>query len=586
MREGGFTMRLTITNTKSSKLLYLTKSVRKDNRVTSETVEKLGKMEDLMKSNGFSTEDEVIEWAKKLAKDKTEKIQSSTATSIVLDQNVQIEMDKRRTFQAGYLFLQDILYEMKFKNILRNIKNRHSYKYNMESIFSDLIFARVLTPCSKRATFESCKDFLEPPKYELHDVYRALNVLAEEDDYIQAELFKNSNFIIQRNNKILYYDCTNYFFEITEEDELRKFGKEKNNRPDPIVQMGLFMDGDGIPLAYNIFPGNQNEQKSMTPTESKIINEFGFDKFIVCTDAGLSSQTNKRFNHVDGRGFIITQSLKSLKGETKDWALSPYGYKRVGDDKEINDINNLEDEDPNYMTHLYYKEAPYDLKTVEQSLIVTYSPKYALYKKNKRDKQVETITKKVESGAIQNNKKNKNDPARFVSKNIIDKTSGEVQEGVKDEYYVDESKIAEEAKYDGFYAVTTDLFEDKVEDILTISERRWEIEESFRIMKTDFEARPVYLQREDRIKAHFLICFVALMVYRVLEKKLNNEYTTDQIISTLREYKLLKISGDGYVPTYMRTELTDKLHEVFGFRTDYQINPTDKIRNIVKNTKL
>ncbi len=578
-------MKLRIQPTKSSELLYICKSVRSGSKVTTQTVQKLGRVDDLMKSMNMS-HDEVIVWAKQKVKEMSDASKKNNdIIPVYLNPSTLTELNDIRCRSAGYLFIQDILYSMKFKNIIRNIDNRHDYGFNLENIFSDLIYARILEPCSKRESYEVAKTFLEPPRYHLHDVYRALSVLAKEDDYIQAEIYKNSNFVVNRNNKILYYDCTNYFFEIEQEDELRKYGKSKEHRPNPIVQMGLFMDGDGIPLAYNIFPGNQNEQKSMTPTESKIINEFGFEKFIICTDAGLASQTNKRFNDVDGRAYIITQSIKKLKGEAKEWALSTKGFKKVGDKENVYDISKLSTKEEGYLDHLYYKEYPYDITDVEQTLIITYSPKYAAYQKSIRDKQVSRANKMVETGDINRRRKNENDPARFISKKAVDENTGEVKKDITDAYYVDEDIINEEAKYDGFYALTTNLEDADIKDILTISERRWEIEESFRIMKTDFSAQPVYLQREDRIKAHFLVCYIALLIYRILEKKLEEKYTTDQIIKTLREYKLLKLSGDGYVPVYTRTEITDKLHEIFGFRTDYQINLTSKIREIIKNTK-
>ena len=449
-------MKLRIQPTKSSKLLYIQKSVRNSKKVTSVIVKKLGRLDELMSSMNMS-EEQVIAWAKDQVDELNSKKESSDSTVVVLNNNAQIEIDDKRLFSAGYLFLQDILYSMKFKNIIRNIDNRHDYKYNLENIFSDLIYARILEPCSKRESYEVARSFLEPPRYDLHDVYRALSVIAEEDEYIQSEIYKNSNFIINRNNKILYYDCTNYFFEIEQEDELRKYGKSKEHRPNPIVQMGLFMDGDGIPLAYNIFPGNQNEQKSMTPTESNIINNFGFEKFIICTDAGLASTANKRFNHVDGRAYIITQSIKKLKGESKEWALSKDGFKRVGNDKPIKDIFNLAEEEKDYMEHLYYKEDPYDIKGIEQTLIITYSPKYAAYQKSVRDKQISRARKMVETGNIARRNRNENDPARFISKKAVDKRTDEVTDNTSDSYYVDEDLINEEAKYDGFYALTTDL---------------------------------------------------------------------------------------------------------------------------------
>lgn len=577
-------MRVAVTKSKNFRFVYIQKDFYNHGSRTTKTIEKLGRLDLLMNSLNM-TEDQVIAWAKAKAADLTEKekIVSSPVIAKLYPDKI-IDKDEVRSFQAGYLFLQDILYSMKFKNIIRNIDNRHDYDFNLENIFADLIYTRILEPCSKRGSFEVCKSFLEPPRYQLHDVYRALSVLASEDDYIQAEIYKNSNFVVNRNNKILYYDCTNYFFEIEQEDDLRKYGKSKEHRPNPIVQMGLFMDGDGIPLAYNLFPGNQNEQKSMTPTESKIINEFGFEKFIICTDAGLASQSNKRFNHVNGRAYIITQSIKKLKGDSKEWALSAKGFKRVSDDEPIKDITRVDEEDKNYMDHLYYKEAPYKINGIEQTLIITYSPKYAAYQKSVRDKQILRANKLVETGDIKRRRKNENDPARFISKKAVDTTTGEASDTIHDSYYVDEELIKEEAKYDGFYALTTDLEDYDIKDILAISERRWEIEESFRIMKTDFSARPVYLQREDRIKAHFLICYLALVVFRILEKKLGNNYTVTKLLATIRSMRLLKTEY-GYQPAYTRTELTDDIHAVFNFRTDFEIISSSKMRNIIKLTK-
>lgn len=577
-------MKLRVFSTKSSKLLYIQKSVRKGTKVSTVNVQKLGRLDDLMTSLKMS-EQQVMDWAHGKVDELNAKDRGDNSI-VVLNHNVHVDLNGKRCFQAAYLFLQDILYSLKFKNMIRNINKRHEYDYDMEAILSDLIYARVLEPCSKRESYEVCKSFLEAPKYELHDVYRALSVLAKEDGYIQSEIYKNSNFVINRNNKVLYYDCSNYYFEIEQEDDLRKYGKSKEHRPNPIVQMGLFMDGDGIPLAYNLFPGNQNEQRSMTAAESKIINEFDFEKFIICTDAGLASQTNKRFNHIDGRCYIITQSIRKLKKEDREWALSPKGFKRVSDNRIIKDITKVSEEDKDYLEHLYYKEEPYDLKGVEQSLIVTYSPKYAAYQKSLREKQISRAHKMVENGNIKRRRKNENDPARLISKKTIDTSTGEVTDKVSDVYYVDEDIIRKEARYDGFYALTTDIEDGSIKEILEISERRWEIEESFRIMKTDFSARPVYLQREDRIKAHFLICYLALLIYRLLEKKLENKYTTEQILKGLREYKLLRIPGDGYIPVYTRTEFTDCIHDAFNFRTDYQINPTARIQRIIKNSKL
>lgn len=579
-------MRISTTKSKNAESFYIVKSYRTpEGKNTSKIIRKLGTLDELMAQLDTNNRDVVMDWAKKEAEKETRKEIKEDKSSVIisLSPDKKIGLSEKRYYKGGYLFLQDILYSMNFKNIIRNIENHHKFEYDLEAILSDLIYARILEPGSKRASYEVSKSFLEPPKYALYDVYRALSVLAEEMDYIQAEFYKNSNLVVKRNNKILYYDCTNYFFEIEEEDESRMYGKGKEHKPNPIIQMGLFMDGDGIPLGFTIFPGNQSEQPSMVELEKKVLRDYELSRFIVCTDAGLASKANKRFNHTEDRGFIITQSIKKLKKEDREWALSPYEFMRVGDDKKIQDIRKVKEEDEGYMNHLYYKEEPYDLPGVEQSLIVTYSPKYAVYQKNIRDKQVERANKMLNNGSVKRRKKNPNDPARFLSKQTCDE-NGEILEGVEDGYYLDETIIEEEARYDGMYAVTTDLLEDDIEEILKISERRWEIEESFRIMKTDFEARPVYVSRDDSIRAHFLTCYLALLVYRILEKKLEEKYTTEQICKALRSMNLVKID-EGYIPAFDRTEVTDAIHDTVDFRIDYEITKKSKMRNIIKNTK-
>lgn len=548
---------------------------------TTSVYKKLGRVDVLMKEKNMS-HDEVIQWARDHAKELTEQEKSKDLiVPLYLHTGVQIPLNEERSFNCGYLFLQNIYYGMKVNNICRNIKQRYKYEFSLDAILSDLVYARILEPCSKRASYQYCRKLLEPPKYSDYDVYRALSVLAKECDYIQAELYKNSNLICSRNNRILYYDCTNYYFEIEEDDDLRKYGKSKENRPNPIVQMGLFMDGNGIPLAFNVFPGNQNEQPSMTPLEQKIIRTFGFEKFVVCTDGGLGSDNNRAFNDIEGRAFIVTQSLKKLKEDERKSAMDDRNWKKLSNGESV-DINEIIKEPEKHTKELYYKEDVYGTKKVPgQLMIVTYSPKYALYQKKIRGKQIERAEAMIKSGKKKSTHKNPNDPARFVKKTSVTK-DGEAAD--KTLYELDDDRIAEEKQYDGFYAVCTNLVEEDVKAILEVSEGRWEIEESFRIMKTDFRARPVYLSREDRICAHFLTCFMALLIFRILEHKLGGRYTSGEIIDTLREMRMISTEG-GYQPAYKRTELTDSLHEIFGFHTDYQIIPRSDMRSIIKNTK-
>lgn len=549
---------------------------------TTVTVKKLGRIPDLMAELDMSR-DEVIAWAKEQARKMTEEEKKNNEKiSVDYYPNQIIDKDVERLFSCGYLFLQSLYYDLRLDNICRNISGRYAFKYSLDAILSDLIYARIIDPGSKRSSYSFCQSLLEPPKYELHDVYRALSVLAGESDYIQAEVYKNSYFVAGRNNRILYFDCTNYYFEIEEEDDFRKYGKSKENRPNPIVQMGLFMDGDGIPLAFNIFPGNQNEQPSLKPLEQDIIRNFGFERFVVCTDGGLGSDDNRLFNDIEGRAFIVTQSLKKLKADERNAAMDDRNWRRLSDGKSVN-ISEIKADPQSHINDLYYKEETYGTKKVPgQLMIVTYSPRYALYQRSVRSKQIERAEKMVENGAKKKSYGNPNDPARFVRKVSVTE-NGEAAD--QTQYSLNEERIAEEKMYDGYYAVCTNLVDDSVKDILSVSERRWEIEESFRIMKTDFEARPVYLSREDRIRAHFLICYLSLLIYRLLEKKLENKYTSTQIITALRSMKLLAVEGIGYQPAYKRTDLTDDLHSKFGFRTDYQIMKKSSVRSVIKQTK-
>ena len=573
-------MRVTTSKSKNSESFYITKGFINDKGVsTSVIVRKLGTLKELSETLG-TDRDGVMAWAREEAKKETAKYKNEQEEKTVMVSfraDKQLEYSQKKLFEGGYLFLQSFYHRLKLDAVCRKIRDKHDFKYDINAILSDLIYTRILDPGSKRSSFKAAGNFLEAPTYQLHDVYRALSVLAKECDLIQAEVYKNSSFLGKRNDKILYYDCTNYYFEIEQEDGSKKYGKSKEHRPNPIIQMGMFMDGDGIPLAFSLFPGNQNEQKSLKPLENKILRGFGCDKFIYCSDAGLASDTIRSFNHMGKRAFIVTQSLKKLKDEYKQTALDTSGFKRLSDNRPVN-ISKLTDSDSE---DLFYKELPYDGNSVYQKLIVTYSPKYAAYQKTLREQQVERAKDMLNNGRSKKQRRNPNDPARFIDKTAATK-DGEVAEI---SYYLNEDKIAEEARYDGLYAVCTDLLEAPVKDILKVSEGRWQIEECFRIMKTEFEARPVYLTREDRITSHFLTCFLSLVIYRYLEKSIGEGHTCEEIISTLRGIRFAEVGEQGFMPTYERTRLTDSLHEICGFRTDYQFISKSKMKTIEKLSK-
>ena len=572
-------MRVTTSKSKNSESFYISKGFVNDKGVsTSVIVRKLGTLNDLLKEHGPSRDD-VMAWAREEARLETLKYKQereSKAVQITFHADRQLDYDRQNFFRGGYLFLQSVYYGLQLHKTCRKLKAKYKFEYDINAILSDLIYSRVLEPASKRSSFKTASEFLEKPSYRLHDVYRALDVLGNECDLIQSEVYKNSHLFGKRNDKVLYYDCSNYYFEIEQEDGNKKYGKSKEHRPNPIIQMGLFMDGDGIPLAFSLFPGNANEQTSLKPLEKKVLGEFGCQKFIYCSDAGLASESIRSFNHLGERSFIVTQSIKKLPAEEKAWALDRNGFRRVSDDRPV-DITKIPEDD----TGLYYKDEPYTTKKLHQRLIVTYSPKYALYQKMIRDKQVERAQKMIDSGSTKKNRKNPNDPARFIGTIAATKDG----EAADIHSYLDTDKIMSETQYDGLYAVCSDLLDDDVKDILKVSEGRWQIEECFRIMKTDFSARPVYLQDENRIKAHFLICFLSLVSYRLLEKKLGGKYTCEEILDTLKAMNFAEIQEQGFIPLYKREKITDDLHDICGFRTDYQFITKSQMKTIQKKSK-
>ena len=574
-------MRIKITKTKNAENFYVIKSTYINKKHSTKIVEKLGNLNEVKRKAGNKNP---YEWANDYAKELTIKEKEGTRTIIKsYSQNKLLNKNENNDFNIGYLFLQDIYYKLGLNKICNEITVNYQFKFDLNDILSKLIYSRILFPASKLKTLELSKRFLEQPNFEYQHIERALPILCKENDFIQSELYKNSKKYAPRNNRVLYYDCTNFFFEIECEDDFRKYGKSKENRPNPIVQMGLFMDGDGIPLSCEITPGNTNEQTTLQPLEQKIIDDFELADIVVCTDAGLASKANRKFNDTNTRKFITTQSIKQLKSFLKEEVLDlTKGWKLIGSDKTYN-IEKLRTDSKLieiYKDKTFYKERRIKEDDIEQRLIVTYSVKYQEYQKNIRNNQIERAKKLIEKNPKKIGKAKQNDPKRFIE-TMSTTSNGEVAEEVH--YSINQNIIDEETKYDGLYAVCTNL-EDDVQDIIKVNHRRWEIEESFRIMKTEFNARPVFHTNEDAIKAHFLICFLSLTIYRYLEKKLDEKYTVGDIIDTLRDMMLTLKDGD-FIPHYTRTDLTDNLHEKFGFRTDFEIISEKNLKNICKQIK-
>lgn len=575
-------MRLSISKSKNAASLYVIKSIYDKGKRTTKIVEKLGTYDELKeKLNG----EDPIEWANKYIEELNKKEKEENREVMVkYSPSKVITKGEKRSFNGGYLFLQKIYHELGLSNICEKISEKYKFTFDLDSILSRLIYGRILFPSSKLSTYKLSTNFIEQPNFELQHIYRALEVISKETDFIQSSLYNNSLKASKRNTGVLYYDCTNYFFEIEQEEGLKQYGPSKEHKPNPIVQMGLFMDGDGIPLAFSINKGNTNEQLTLKPLEKKILSDFNLSKFVVCTDAGLASNDNRRFNDMNDRAFITTQSVKKLKSHLKSWALDPEGWLLSNDinhSKAIKTYNITALDEEKDKDKIFYKERWIKENNLEQKLIVTYSLKYRDYQRKIRNSQVERALKTITKNPTKLKKANQNDYKRFIVKTHYT-SDGKLAK--QESYSIDTELILKEEAFDGFYAVCTNL-EDSTDSIVKVNKRRWLIEECFRIMKSEFKARPVYLSRDDRIKAHFTTCFISLIVYRLLEKRLNDKYTCCEIIQGLKDMDFYEVKGEGYIPTYTRTDFTDDLHDIFGFRTDYQIVKTSQMKKIFKVTK-
>ncbi len=574
---------------------YVQKSYRKeDGRPATKNVERLGTIDELKKR--FGDEDPIEEAKKYIARLTEEEREARRKVVVEYSPTAMLKKGEQRSCNGGYLFLQKIYHELGLDYICRKIEKKHKNKYNLNSILQMLLYTRILYPGSKLSSLEEARRFIEQPEADIHQVYRALSLLAQESDDIQASVYRRSLKLGKRRDKVIYYDCTNYYFESEEESGLRQYGHSKENRPNPIVQMGLFTDMDGIPLAFCINPGNTAETTTLKPLEDKLREKFGLSKVVVCTDGGLASYENRINDHVGERAFITVQSLKKIERHLQDWALQLDGWRmadfsgkngpRLSDEEY--DLTKLDSKV--YADKLFCRERWIKVKVgktgeeLEQRLIVTFSFKYRDYLRHVRDKQIARAESIIRNGAAGRFGKGQNDPRRFI-RNESCTSDGELAQ--YSSYSLNQEMIDQESRFDGFYGICTDL-EDNAAEIIRMNGGRWIIEDCFRITKTDFEARPVFLRRDDRITAHFLTCFLALILYKYLARKVNRggrHFSPDEIITTLQDMNFLCIPGEGYIPTYTRTDLTNNLHGSAGFRTDTQIVTKKAMRSIIALTK-
>lgn len=581
-------MFLHVTKTKDPHFYILRSFRKKEGGTSSERYLDLGTASHIKETYGCS---DANAWAKAKLKEINESLKEEKASVMVAyNPNKKIESGQWRTVHCGYLVLLPLYNKLGMDRFSAEVKSRHKFKYDFADILCKLVMCRILYPDSKRATRQVLDDFVDAPDFSLDDIYNFLGVLSSEITPLQKSLYEATKNELSRRTGIIYYDCTNYYFEIEKEDTLRRYGKSKEHRPNPIVQMGMFMDADGLPLAFCINPGNTSEQQTLRPLEEILANEFNLSEFVICTDAGLASMDNRLYNTTEGRNYIVTQSIPMLPALMKDWALDKTGWRRLGDKEDrkydISTLNLEHEQDHLYYRERWFKEDRAGVKGYEERLIVTFSPKYALYQQRLRAQHIGKAMGMIERNSLKS-RQTQQDPRRLI-KTIHCTSDGEVAE--KACMGIDEEQIEKERSMDGLNCLATRL-DDSVGDILHANGFRYEIEHLFRITKTEFDARPVYLQREDRIRAHFAVCFISLLLLKAFQMQVNDglsedqRYSTEQIIAALSGMDYNVVRGTGYVPAYSATQLRTRCCEVAKVQIDKQIVLNRKMRQYIKMLK-
>lgn len=642
-------MKATFSTTKKGTWAYIQKSVRIDGKSTTKTVKRLGLLEDIKRTYGC---EDPRQWVINLAARMTEEEKlGNERISIEFYPETTIAKGDSPLRIGGDMMLIPLYSKLGLPRICSEIMKTSKAKFDLDEILKTLITGRLLFPCSKQRTFEKAQQLVRPPKFSEADMYRALSLLSGHIDDIQASVYVNSTKFMERKDRIIYYDCTNYYFEIEDNDKdfldsetgeyiagLRKRGKSKENRPNPIVQMGMFMDMDGIPLAFVVFPGNESEQTTLKPLEEVLNRKFGMTDFIVSTDAGLGSEDNRRYNMAEGRDYICVQSIPSLPTDDRNAAIDTKGWRlnycsnsaqasMLHDNYSIDgvyDLDKLLEDEETAKTILhqtsFYKEilvdktVKYDnpqwlkakkenpdeipvdaegrritrwLKSVrKERIIVTYSHDFALYLKHKRSERL-SIAKKIVEKGLTNTRRSQQSPLNYIE--TIHKTD-DGETAVKTEMVINQDILEQEEKLDGFYAYATSL-DDDATLVLKARSFHHEIEHLFRTTKTHLDARPVYLSRQDRIRSHFLVCYLALLLLKLLQKQITetfpdtykkNPLSIDYLVETIQNLRFGQVQGAGYMPMFTRTSLTDHLQQLAGVEVNKQIITKAKMNAIYR----
>ena len=595
---------------------YIQQGFRNGKKTTTKNIKRLGKHSELLLIT-----DNPLEYAKNEVKKMNEEYRSGRSEFIVtMDFNERIPStdspcSNSTSLNIGYLYLKDIYAKLNLSDFFKSVSSDRKITYDCNKICQFLTYARILDPASKYGTYDKLDTYYEKPQVEYQHMIRFLDILDRNSDQYLKHLFDNSENIVKRDTSVMYYDCTNYFFETEKPDEeivdevtgeiilgLRQFGSSKENKTSPIVEMGLIMDSRGIPISMCIHPGNTNEQLTAVPLEKEVIKMTGNKKFIYCADAGLGSYNIRKFNDMGGRAYIVTQSVKKLGQEIKDIVFNDSNYRLLSNDdaitlKEMRTFNKKDANNLSLYNDFAYKVIPantamdtglYEEKvykngrtkkvkakgTLHQYIIVTFSRKMMEYQRTIRERQLERAKKLLRLKDPEKIKKGPNDIRRFL-KNTSSDTAN---------YVLDMDKIHEEEKYDGFYAVATNL-DDSAKDILAVAQNRYKIEDCFRIMKTNFDARPVFLRKPERIRAHFLICYTALLIYRLMECKLDDNLThvtTSNLIKTLRNMNVVNMDDMYYKSIYSGSQALDALERCFELQLNRKYYRPSDLNKIVK----
>ena len=595
---------------------YIQQGFRNGKKTTTKNIKRLGKHSELLLIT-----DNPLEYAKNEVKKMNEEYRSGRSEFIVtMDFNERIPStdspcSNSTSLNIGYLYLKDIYAKLNLSDFFKSVSSDRKITYDCNKICQFLTYARILDPASKYGTYDKLDTYYEKPQIEYQHMIRFLDILDRNSDQYLKHLFDNSENIVKRDTSVMYYDCTNYFFETEKPDEeivdevtgeiilgLRQFGISKENKTSPIVEMGLIMDSRGIPISMCIHPGNTNEQLTAVPLEKEVIKMTGNKKFIYCADAGLGSYNIRKFNDMGGRAYIVTQSVKKLGQEIKDIVFNDSNYRLLSNDdaitlKEMRTFNKKGANNLSLYNDFAYKVIPantamdtglYEEKvykngrtkkvkakgTLHQYIIVTFSRKMMEYQRTIRERQLERAKKLLRLKDPEKIKKGPNDIRRFL-KNTSSDTAN---------YVLDMDKIHEEEKYDGFYAVATNL-DDSAKDILAVAQNRYKIEDCFRIMKTNFDARPVFLRKPERIRAHFLICYTALLIYRLMECKLDDNLThvtTSNLIKTLRNMNVVNMDDMYYKSIYSGSQALDALERCFELQLNRKYYRPSDLNKIVK----